>query len=211
MPDGLDAHIPVDFEAGEQSGKSYEWRVINGRLMRRIRMVPHERSVSARLDAEARDILPRFANEQRGLPKAMPTMDANVNSRSPSNVVHQLVGGSQPKHPSCRANAAINWTSGQLHLIGSASMPPSPKEHQRDTTTGYGAFDADDGHVREQKLFARPSNRSEAIQLSENLERKLQESKSDAFATQRSWQVTFCELVRQVHPALLSSSEYASS
>ena len=42
-----------------------EWKVINGRLLHKARSVPHERSVSARYDAEAHGILPRFANQPR--------------------------------------------------------------------------------------------------------------------------------------------------
>ena len=58
----------------------------------------------------------------------------------------------------------------------------------------HGGKDA--GHER---ASSRPSNRSEAVQLAESLERKLNEHEHDYRATERTWQLAFAEVVRQVY------------
>ena len=211
-------------EAGVEpaSLKSYEWKFINGRLLRRSRTIPHERAVSARMDSVARDmsvardILPRLANEPGTPPRRRFAMYAEAEPRvvwtgSPSPAQESFVGPSQqprdpmsPRGAATRASdTAINWSNGQLHLISSASVPPSPKRQldAEDARNPVGARNpmVSEAVGREQKTFSRPSNRSEAIQLAENLDRKLQDAQRDFLATQRSWQITFCEVVRQVY------------
>jgi hypothetical protein len=53
--------------------------------------------------------------------------------------------------------------------------------------------------ARHERAVARPSNRSEAVQLAESLERKLKEYEHDHRATERTWQLAFAEVVRQVY------------
>ena len=210
MADEPSAERSAERSAEHTTLKSYEWKFVNGRLLRCSRTLPHERAVSARYDAEGRGILPRLNNEPRGGPRRRMALYKEAERvvracANPTEVMHD-VAVSQQKHDPCQlahrspqTEAAINWDSGQLHFLTLPSMPPSPKKIS-DHHDARGSWVSDDVDVgsREQRAFARPSNRSEAIQLAENLERKLQDSESDLHATQRSWQITFCEIVRQV-------------
>ena len=211
MADERSAERSAERSVEQTTLKSYEWKFVNGRLLRCSRTLPHERAVSARYDAEGRGILPRLNNEPRGGPRRRmglykePEQLVVRACANPTEVVHDVAGSQQkhdprqPAHRSPHTEAAINWDSGQLHFLTLPSMPPSPKNIS-DHHDARGSWVSDDVDVgsREQRAFARPSNRSEAIQLAENLERKLQDSESDLHATQRSWQITFCEIVRQV-------------
>lgn len=186
-PRGLDKQASV---------KSYEWKVVNGRLLRRSRSRPHERAVSSRWDARA--ILPRFVNEASVSPHR-PGAGADLHPRGlaaiePTQSVVDSTTTASPRQPqrSSRLGKAIDWSCGQLHLMCSASLPISPKLYDADA-------DGDGAAFREQRSFARPSNRSEAVQLTQNLDRRLSEPNADFLATERAWQVTFCELVRQVY------------
>lgn len=107
----------------------------------------------------------------------------------------QSYGAGAYSHESSRG-AGSSFVSSVLLSASCASTPSGEA-----TTFKGGGVDPrhgskDAGHER---ASSRPSNRSEAVQLSENLERKLSEYEHDYRATERTWQLAFAEVVRQVY------------
>lgn len=198
MSDGTET--PPD-GAVQQRLDSSEWKVVNGRLMRRAKSQPHERSVSARQDAAGHGILPRLSSNETKSPAARRKLLVQ-DEQSPPRVVwmsdYKNGKGSSPelsRSASCGGSPGSrqvnDWCAGQLHLqqlLNVGAVSPSPRETDSTTLDEEVAI----------RNFSRPSNRSEAVQLAQNLERRLQASRADFRATERSWQVTFCEVVRQV-------------
>ena len=80
------------------------------------------------------------------------------------------------------------------------SLTPSFKrashEHKPVVTAAHDATEDERAHAALQR---QPSNRSEAIQLAETLDRQLRGNENDFRATERHWRAAFTELVRQVY------------
>ena len=186
-----------------------EWKVINGRLIHKALSLPHERSVSSRFDAEAHGILPaeahgilpRFANDPRSpvVRRKLEVLEQQQRQeqqawlhhrRRPSHHVADHVSSFESKsanasflsrtdHPS-----AIVWSDDRIDLLLARSAPVSQ-------TPSLGRLDlaprptAPPGWDSEHRALARPSNRSEAVQLAENLERELKQHNMDFRSTQR--------------------------
>ena len=186
-----------------------EWKVVCGRLIHKSERAPHERSVSARYDlAEAsHKILPRFANESHDSPIRRklhihadeiahdpPPMATLTRPHKPAHHIADHVARSQML-ADLPASAAFSASSPILDRAGSASLEllelPNRSPHHKDALPS--PLDA------EKFALQRPTNRSEAVQLAENLDRQLDEHQGDFRAIDRVWKITFCELVRQVY------------
>ena len=199
--------------------RASDWKVINGRLLRRSRLLPHERSVSAR-----HDILPRLANEPKspiskkrvvGLHRsALPTKVTGWAAQAIEPVAVMAPAGLARTAAARDESPPLSLKSEPPPAVGvlpasaccspsNYSMPTSPRKtsapHAIDTPSPPLANGPDVAYGDDYRVYARPSNRSEAIQLTENLERQLEKHASNFRALEQTWSITFCELVRQVY------------
>jgi len=82
---------------------AHEWKVINGKLLRRSRILPHQRAVSSRKDSKGHGILPRLADESKS-----PVSKRRIISRLRESVL-------------AKAHAIPDWAA---EAIGPFAYPP---------------------------------------------------------------------------------------
>ena len=176
------------------------WKVIDGRLLRRNRKLPHTSSVSARTDAQGHSILPKLSlcetisTSNNGSWTHVDSEQHNrgVDILSIETSALTLSHGVIAPDVRCVRTA---WTAGQLQLMGSCRTRLSDARRPGQKGTACSNI-----NVHDRQAFLCPSNRSEAIQLAQNLDDKLHQNHGNFLATLRSWQMAFCEMVRQVKP-----------